>query len=249
MSAAPESARPRPLVATKFRPPANRGSLIQRPHLVESLSRTLDCKLALVHGPAGFGKTTLATQWFWQLRGQGISAAWLSVDASDNDLDRFLGYLTEAVRTAEPDIGVGLRETIEANPGSATDFVLDTLAKDLAVHEAPLVLFIDDWHLIRQTSVHEALQLLLARAPVNLHFVVTSRTRGGVPLARLRVQNELIEIDAAALRFDLEESRSYLAMGRSPQLAPDDVAALWRSTEGWAAALQLASLSLRSSVI
>jgi len=239
--------RPKPLVSTKLRPPSNRGTLIERPQLIQTLRETLTRKLALIYGPAGFGKTTLATQWYAELRHAGTSVAWLAVDASDNDLNRFLGYLVEAVRSAEPDMGEGLRDVIEANPDTSVDFVLDTLVNDLSLHDADFVLFLDDWHLVNETRVHEALQLLLSRSPPNLHVVVASRTRTGIPLARLRVQNELVEIDAARLRFDFEESRTYLTAVKSLDLRPEDLVALWRSTEGWAAALQLASLSLRES--
>ena len=239
--------RQKPLVTTRFRPPTPRGSLIERPSLLHTLRETLSRKLALIYGPAGFGKTTLATQWHAELRAAGTSTAWLAVDASDNDLNRFLLYLVEAVRSAEPDMGEGLRELIEANPDSASDFVIDTLVNDLSVHDDHFVLFLDDWHLVREAPVHEALQLLLARSPANLHVVVASRTRTGVPLARLRVQNELVEIDASRLRFDYEESRTYLTDVKSLDLPPEDLMALWRSTEGWAAALQLASLSLREA--
>ncbi len=239
--------RPKPLVSTKLRPPSNRGTLIERPQLILTLRETLSRKLALIYGPAGFGKTTLATQWFAELRGAGTSVAWLAVDASDNDLNRFLGYLVEAVRGTEPDMGEGLHQVIEANPGSAVDFVIDTLVNDLSLHDADFVLFLDDWHLVSDTRVHEALQMLLSRSPPNLHVVVASRTRTGIPIARLRVQNELVEIDASRLRFDFEESRTYLTSVKSLDLRPEDLMALWRSTEGWAAALQLASLSLRES--
>lgn len=237
--------RQKPLVTTKLHPPATRGTLLPRPRLLELLRQTLERKFALVHGPAGFGKTTLAAQWYAELRAGGQSASWLSTDASDNDINRFLAYLVEALRSAEPDIGRGLREVIEANPGSAVDHVIDALVNDLAVHDTPFVLFLDDWHLVREPDVHEALHTLIARSPANLHVVVTSRTRGGVPLARLRVQNELVEIDAAQLRFDLDESHTYLTSTKALALPDEDVQALWRSTEGWAAALQLASLSLR----
>lgn len=239
--------RQKPLVTTKLRPPANRGALIERPHLLEVLNRTLSCKLALVHGPAGFGKTTLAAQWFERLKASKVGAAWLAVDSSDNDVNRFLAYLVEAVRVAEPDIGTGLRDVIEANPHSAADFVIDTLVNDFSLHDGEFVLFIDDWHLIQEAQVHNTLQLLLSRMPANLHLVITSRARTGVPISRLRVQDELVEIDTTDLRFDFEESKAYLSLAKSVTLSAEDLLALWRSTEGWAAALHLASISLRES--
>src|SRR5262249_40376559 len=114
--------RQKPLVTTKLRPPSNRGSLIARPQLLRVLDQSLSCKLALIHGLAGFGKTTIAAQWFGQLKSAGVAVAWLAIDASDNDVNRFLSYLVEAIRIADPDMGGGLRDVIEANPGSAVDF-------------------------------------------------------------------------------------------------------------------------------
>jgi ATP/maltotriose-dependent transcriptional regulator MalT len=198
----------RPLVTTKLRPPTNRGALVDRPQLLNRLREAMKRKLALIHGPAGFGKTTLAAQWYVELKSAGVLTAWITIDASDNDANRLLAYLVESFRTADPDMGSGLREVIEANPGSALDFVLDALINDLSVHDADFVLFIDDWHLVRESVTQDALQLLISRAPPNLHVVVASRTRAGVPLTRLRVQNEVIEIDATHLRFDYEESRT-----------------------------------------
>lgn len=212
---------------------------------MEILRQTLTRKLALIHGPAGFGKTTLAAQWYEQLKSSGVGAAWLTIDASDNDLNRFLAYVVEAVRIVEPDIGAGLRDVIEANPGSASDFVIDTLVNDFSLHDGEFVLFVDDWHLVRERPVHDTLQLLLSRIPPNLHLVVTSRVASSVPLTRLRVQDDLVEIDATGLRFDYEESKAYLSEAQA--LPADDIMALWRSTEGWAAALHLASISLRRS--
>jgi ATP/maltotriose-dependent transcriptional regulator MalT len=241
------AARQKPLVITKLRPPRNRGSLIQRPKLIDALRQTLGRKLAIIHGPAGYGKTTLAAQWFEELRASGVTTSWLAIDAADNDINRFLAYLVESIRDAAPELGEGLRDVIEANPRSGVDFVLDSLVADFSIHDGEVVLFIDDWHLINEGPVHDALQLLLTRSPANLHIVVASRTRLKLALTKLRVQGELVEIDAADLRFDLEESKAYILDAKGIELRSDDLMALWRSTEGWAAALQLASLSLRGS--
>lgn len=238
------SSRKLPLLTTKLRAPVWRGPLIQRPQLIGTLRQALAGRLALVYGPAGFGKTTLAAQWYAELRQAGACVAWLSLDDSDNDLNRFLAYLVESLRSAEPEIGEGLAGVIEANPGSAADHVIDTLINDLSLLDQPLVLFVDDWHLIADAAIHEVLRRLLSRSPPGFHMVITSRSRAGLPVTRLRVQGELVEIDASRLRFDLEESRAYLTTVKALQLSADDVLALWRSTEGWAAALQLASLSL-----
>lgn len=239
--------RQRRLVASKLRAPTWRGALIARPQLLAALEGVLTRKLALIHGPAGFGKTTLATQWADQLRVRRIGVAWLSLDAADNDLNRFLAYLLEAVRAFDGGVGSSLRGLIEANPDSSADYVLDTLLADLALQDGESVLFIDDWHLIHDAAVQSSVQHLLMHLPPNLHVVITSRTRGGVPLSRLRVHDLLVEIDSTALRFDLEESRTFLSQHESISLSTEDQSSLWRTTEGWAAALHLASISLRAS--
>ncbi|MES2007562.1 MAG: LuxR C-terminal-related transcriptional regulator [Pseudomonadota bacterium] len=237
--------RQSPLVTTKLRPPFNKAKLIERARLVETLGQTLAHKLVLIHGPAGFGKTTLATQWYARLSQEGAVVAWLSVDASDNDLERLLAYVVEAIRAVEPDIGSGLAQVIESNPGNAAEFVLGSLINEFELYDQEFVLFLDDWHLISEPKIHEALELFLSRVPPNFHLIVASRTRVGLPLARLRVQNELIEINATDLRFDYEESSMFLSNTKALELSPVDLATLWRSTEGWVAALQLAAISLR----
>ncbi|MFT3791863.1 MAG: LuxR C-terminal-related transcriptional regulator [Rudaea sp.] len=239
--------RQKPLVTTKLRPPRNRGALIRRPKLIAALQQTLNRKLALVHGPAGYGKTTLAAQWFEELGASGVAASWLAIDAADNDINRFLAYLVESIHVADPELGSGLHEVIEANPRSGVDFVLDGLVNDFSVLEGNFVLFLDDWHLITNEAVHSALDLLITRSSPNVHIVVISRTRLNLPSTRLRVQGELVEIDTSLLRFDLEESKAYLTVAKGLKLRDDDLRALWQSTEGWAAALQLTSLSLLGS--
>lgn len=239
--------RQRKLLASKLRPPTWRGALIERPQLLAMLDRVMTRKLALVHAPAGFGKTTLAIQWVEQIRLRGIGVAWLSLDVADNDLSRFLAYLLEAVRALDGGVGASLRGVIEANPDAVTDYVLDTLLADLALQDGDSVLFIDDWHLIHDAAVQAVVQRLLLHLPPNLHVVITSRTRSGVPLSRLRVHDLLVEIDAASLRFDLDESCIFLSQQDSVTLSSEDQHSLWRTTEGWAAALHLASIALRSS--
>lgn len=235
------------IVWTKLRPPSNRAKLIERPFLIEMLQHTMERSLALLHAPAGFGKTTLAAQWYQALREHSVTTAWLSIDASDNDLQRFLVYLVEAIRAAEPEIGSGLIHVIEANPGNAAEWVIRDLINEFQVYDRDIVLFIDDWHLIHNAEIHEVLGLLLARTPPNFHLAIASRSREGIPVTKLRVRNELVELHAADLRFDFRESTSFLAEAKELELDEEDIRKLWRSTEGWVAALQLASISLRRS--
>lgn len=241
----PPMPRQTPIVATKLRPPSNSAALVERPRLRAVLAQVLTRKLALIHAPAGFGKTTLAAQWRDALLDQGVTASWLTVDAGDNDLARFLAYLVEAIRAVEPDIGSGLSALIESSLDGVSEFVLAELVNEFQVYDKEFVFFLDDWHLIRTAGIHKAVDFLLSSAPPNFHLVITSRSRENLPLARLRVQDALVEIDSAALRFNQAESGSFLEDAKALKLEAGDVRLLWRSTEGWAAALQLASISLR----
>lgn len=241
------SVHKKPFVTTKLRPPSNKAKLIDRPRLMEILKHSLAYKLILIHGPAGFGKTTLAAQWHDRLAAENTMVAWLAVDSTDNDLERFLGYIIEAIRHVEPNIGSGLAEVLEANPGNASEYVLGALINEFELYDGEFVLFLDDFHLIHEPKIHESLEFLLLHIPSNLHVIVTSRSLSGMPLARLKVQNELLEINATDLRFDYEESSAFLSDAKALELNTDDLMGLWRTTEGWVAALQLASISLRRS--
>lgn len=234
-----------PIVATKLRPPSNSASLVERPRLIADLAQVLTRKLALIHAPAGFGKTTLAAQWRETLLGQGVTVSWLTVDAGDNDLARFLTYAVEAVRSVEPDIGSGLTALIESSLDGVSEFALAALINEFEVYDQEFVFFLDDWHLIQDSSIHKAVDFLVSRAPPNFHLVITSRTRENVSLAKLRVQDALVEINAADLRFNQAESGRFLEAAQALKLDAEDVRLLWRGTEGWVAALQLASISLR----
>lgn len=235
----------KPIVATKLRPPSNAAALVARPRLTDALAHVLTRRLALIHAPAGFGKTTLAVQWSDSLAAREVTTSWLSLDAADNDLPKFLAYVVEAIRIVEPDIGSGLTALIESSVEGVAEFVLGELVNEFQTYDREFVLFLDDWHLIHDFTIHAAVDFLLSRAPANFHLIVTSRSRENLPLARLRVQDELVEIDSADLRFSHAESNSFFEGAKVQKLGRDEVESLWRSTEGWVAALQLASISLR----
>jgi serine/threonine-protein kinase PknK len=234
-----------PIVATKLRPPSSSATLVARPRLLDGASQVLTRRLALIHAPAGFGKTTLAMQWVEWLRLRGVTASWLTLDQSDNDLPGFLTYVVEAIRSVETDLGSGLATLIESSLDGIAEFALGELVNELQTYDREFVLVLDDWHLIHSADIHRAVEFLLLRAPPNFHLVVTSRSRENLPLARLRVQDALVEVDATNLRFSRIESGNFLEGSKALSLAAEEVNSLWRSTEGWIAALQLASISLR----
>lgn len=241
----PGQTRPTHVVSTRVHPPAYDGGLITRHRLIDVLRVGRAKRLALIHAPAGFGKTTLAVQWQRALRSDGVSVAWLSLDRDDNDAGTFLGHLIEAVRRVEPALGTDLGDLLEQNSGDAQRYVLTELINQIAEHQGPLAVVLDDWHLINNADTTSALNFLLDIGPDNLHLTVTSRTRAPA-IGKLKVRNQVTEIDAMQLRFDQKESAAFLLDLNALKLNGDDVQRLWSSTDGWIAALQLATLSLRN---
>lgn len=238
--------RPR-LISTKLKPPADSGNLLARPRLISKLAEGRNRRLTLIHGPAGFGKTTLAVQWRQALIESGVRVAWLSLDKEDDELERCLFYIVEAIRCVEPSIAVDAMSLLEAKSDQAAWFVLTDLVNELEACAGEFFLVLDDWHLIRNEAIQDALSFLIERAPANLHLVINSRTQPPLALAKLRVQNQLTEIEGGDLRFDMGESSTFLRELNHLSIGSDEANSLWRSTEGWIAALQLALLSLRAT--
>ncbi|MCK9930693.1 LuxR C-terminal-related transcriptional regulator [Frankia sp. Mgl5] len=238
--------RPVLAVSTKFQAPSYDDGLVSRDRLIDQLREGRAKRLTLIHAPAGFGKTTLAVQWQRVLRAEGVPVAWLSLDRDDNDAVWFLSHLVEAVRRVEPTFAGGLVDVLEQHSGDAQRYVLTELVNQVAEHRRPLAIVLDDWHLIDNPKAAAALEFLLDVGPDNLHLIVTSRTRSPA-VGRLRVRNQVTEIDATQLRFDRNESAAFLLDLNALDLDSEDVHQLCSSTDGWVAALQLATLSLRNS--
>lgn len=234
--------------ATRFRPPATTRQLVERTRLIDLLRAGQRRRLTAIHAPAGFGKSTLAVQWRDVLTGEGIPVAWLAVDHDDNKAVWFLTHVIEALRVVRPALAQQLTEILEDHADDEPErYVLTALIDEVHRQDLRTTLVIDDWHLVSSSETIAALEFLLDRGCHHLQIVVTSRSRSGLPLSRMRVRDELVEIDSDDLRFDVTESDSFLRDVSGLRLEHDDVDGLTRTTDGWAAALQLASLSLRDS--
>jgi LuxR family maltose regulon positive regulatory protein/serine/threonine-protein kinase PknK len=233
-----------PSVTTKFQAPAQDGDFVARQRLIDLLQQSRGKRLALIHGPAGFGKTTLAVQWQRTLQQDGVPVAWLTLDRDDNDVVWFLSHLIDAVRRVEPSLAGELVAVLEEHSDDARRYVLTELINQIAEHGRPLAIVLDDWHLIEDRETAAALDFLLDVSPPNLHLVITSRTRAPA-IEGLLVRNQASEIDGDQLRFDHQESASFLRDLNALALDNEQVHQLWSNTDGWVAALQLASLSLR----
>ena len=233
-----------PLIETKLHIPSSRRNLLARPRLYTRLADALDAKLLLVSAPAGFGKTTLITEWLGTVVESGAAVAWLSLDERDNDPALFWSYVLAALESAAPDLGTNARSLLDSE-GTPPDAVLATLVNELHGIDRDVVLVLDDFHVIDRNEIQDGVTYLLDHLPERAHLVLTSRADPGLPLARLRVRRELVEIRAADLRFTAEEALAYLNGAMGLELTADDIATLEARTEGWIAALQLAALSMQ----
>ena len=232
-----------PLLETKFHVPKRRRSLVARSRLSERLSGA-ESALVLVSAPAGFGKTTLLTEWLAASAVDGPAVAWLSLDQRDNDPALFWTYVITALERAAPTVGVGALSLLSSGQ-SPMEAVLPTLLNELQAVANEVVLVLDDYHVIQAHDVHNGMAYLLEHAPQQLHVVIASRSDPSLPLARLRARGELVEIRAVDLRFTPEEATTYLNDVMGLQVETHDVVALEGRTEGWIAALQLAALSMQ----
>jgi LuxR family maltose regulon positive regulatory protein len=229
------------LLATKLHVPRTHRGLVPRPRLVGRLTQGLEGELTLVCAPAGFGKTALLADW---TRRSGRAVAWLSLDAGDNDPARFWRHAAAALGGVRDGVDAQLAPLLRPPPRSF-ESVVTALVNELAAVPGELVLVLDDYHLIESEAVHESLAFLLEHLPAGLRLVVASRADPPLPLGRLRARGQLVELRAAELRFTSGEAAALLREAVGPDLPEDAVAALTARTEGWAAGLQLAALSLR----
>ncbi|MFD1505631.1 helix-turn-helix transcriptional regulator [Georgenia yuyongxinii] len=232
-----------PLLQTKLHVPRTRHALVPRPRLIARLGGPGESALTLVSAPAGFGKTTLLTEWLATAPADGWAVAWLSLDPRDNDPALFWTYVVAALDTAAEGVGAGARSLLDA--GQATETVLATLINDLHAVAHDVALVLDDYHVIDSPQVNDAMGFLVEHMPPQLHLVIAGRADPALPLARLRGRGELAEIRAADLRFTPDEAAEYLNEKMGLTLTARDVEALEQRTEGWVAALQLAALSMR----
>ncbi|WP_307609937.1 LuxR C-terminal-related transcriptional regulator [Pseudarthrobacter sp. W1I19] len=238
-----------PVLATKLFVPAPRPQITSRPRLFKRLTDDLSAsrKLSLVCAPAGFGKSTLLSEWITQRRRQhpDVCIAWLSLDAHDNDPSRFLAYVVAALQGVDPEIGAEITGLRHSGQVLAVEPALTSLINDIARSGKEFILVLDDYHVIEERQVHEALAFLLDHLPPQLHLVIATRSDPPLSLARLRSRGELTEFRAADLRFTFDEAADFLNQVMNLGLSVDDIAALETRTEGWIAGLQLAGVSLR----
>ena len=253
---------PIPILATKLYIPPPPPKAVFRPRLIERLNEGLHRKLTLISAPAGFGKTTLVSEWVAGRREQckpEVCVAWLSLDERDSDPVRFLTYLVAAFRTSAPDIGAEVLSALESPQPPPVETVLIALLNEINTFQSnpstgsgvTFILVLDDYHLIEarpvdaSTSVDDALTFLIEHLPPKIHLVITTREDPSLPIPRLRARGQVVEVRAADLRFTPSEAAEFLDQVMGLHLPEEEVAALETRTEGWIAGLQLAALSMK----
>ena len=233
------------LLTTKLYVPRAHPNLVPRPRLAELLAEGMNRKLTLVSAPAGFGKTTLLSEWRMIHLDSEYPLAWVSLEEADNDPSRFLSYLIAALQAIEEDTGEAALASLRSPQPALPESVLSMLINEIAAVSYDFTLVLDDYHAIDAQPVHGAITFLLEHMPPQMHLVIASRTDPPLPLARLRAQGQVTEIRAADLRFSPDEAAAFLNDVMDLGLPAEDVVALAAGTEGWIAGLQLAALSMR----
>lgn len=233
---------------TKFHKPTWRNDGVTRSRLLAMLQASLQARhqLILLSAPAGYGKTTLMAEWLAELEATAVSTAWLSLDEADNDPARFLSYFLATCQRLNADVGQGAQSLLGLPQTPPPPTILDPLINDLAALEEPAVLILDDYHLIHNPQIHEALEYFLDHQPPQIRLVLTTRTDPPLALSRLRVRGQLCEIRAHDLRFTGPEARQFCNQMMQLDLAQEDLTVLETRTEGWPAGLQLAALALQN---
>lgn len=229
-----------PLV-TKVLLPRVPAGLIARPRFAEVLAQAGEKRLILIKASAGFGKTTLALTWAERMRRDGARVAWLALEPDDDEPTRFLYYVAQALQQGCDGVGAGALALIAEASLAAPQAVIAALINALAEVEDEIYLFLDDYHYLSAPMIHEAVAFLLRHAPPQLHLVLITRADPPLHLARLRVQNQVLEIDTATLRFAPDETRRFLEQEQSARMEASDARQVHLTTEGWPAALRIAA--------
>ncbi|GIE98543.1 LuxR C-terminal-related transcriptional regulator [Paractinoplanes rishiriensis] len=230
------------LLSTKLFVPRPRADLVLRPRLIAHLNAGLAvARCSLLSAPAGAGKTSLLAAWLAQV---DRPVGWLALDERDQTVNQVLRYLVAACQAIAPTCGRKALAWLDA-PSLRPEAVVTELVNDVARLPAPGVLVLDDYHLVRDPAVHEAIAFLLDHLPPALHLVIASREDPPLPLPRLRARRQLAEVRATDLGFSVDEAAAFLDTGLGLRLPEEQVAMLVDRTEGWAAGLQLAGLAMR----
>ena len=222
------------------------GSQIRRDTLLAHLDEVLERRLTIVHAPAGYGKTSLLSQWRQHFAPDFALVAWLTLESDDSDLKRLIQYLSMAVSTRQDSAANGEDERMSADlpPRAALSAIINRLARV----KLPVILIFDDYHRVENAVVTDFLKSLIRLAPQNCHFVVASRDYPWLGQSVLAAEEQLLELTVDELKFSALETEAILARNSNVTLATDDIRRIYEATEGWPIALQLTTLSLKRGI-
>ncbi len=235
------------LLSTKLAPPRPRPSLVVREALLARLDEGLEHKLTLLSAPAGFGKTTLVSEWIaaHNEHQDALSVAWVSLDLGDNDPVRFWRYAITACQALHENVGESALALLQGSRRLPLETLLTTFINDLAQCTCRGVLVLEDYHVITSQQISESVTYFIDHLPATLHLLMLTRSNPPLPLARLRAHDDLYELDAADLRFSSEETRAFLRQTFPFPLSNEAISRLEARTEGWVAGLRLLALALQ----
>src|SRR4029078_11220846 len=229
-------------LTTKLYLPPARQTLVERPVLLDELSEGLRGRLTLVSAPAGFGKNLLVPAVHKQCE---TPLAWVSLDEEDNEPLRFLDYLIGALQMVDKDLGDESVELLRRSSAPPLKVVLTSLLNEINAYDKEFVMAFDDYHVITEHGIHDALSYLIERLAPHAPALIATRSDPPFPLGRMRARGDLKELRAGDLRFDKSEAAALLIEVMNLELTPNDIAALDERTEGWIAGLQLSALTLQ----
>lgn len=235
---------PLTLMHTKVLIPPLQPNLLPRPHLIERLDRSLHpgLKLTLISAPAGYGKTTALIQWAHL---SNASIGWFSLDDSDNELERFFRYLVLAWEAVQPEIRRSALDTLLSGLTPNSEAVLAAFINAADAVPDHTALILNDYHLIEEPSIHQALAFLLEHLPPKFHFVLVVRGEPPLPLSRYRARGEMQELGVAELRFRPEEASAFLSVSTGLAITPKEIGSLEQQLEGWVAGFQMSVIALK----
>jgi LuxR family maltose regulon positive regulatory protein len=230
------------LLHTKLNIPPVRASQVPRVDLIQKLDKLREYKLALIVASAGYGKTALVSEWIAQ---SSTRVVWFSIEAGDNDPTRFWDYVIAAIKTVYPDMGEQTLTLLHEPQPLPVETILSTLINELSALPDLLTLVLDDYHVIDSVFIHEGIGFLIEHMPAQMRLMMTTRTDPPLPLARMRVRGQLLELRSADLRFSPPQIAAFFTDVMGLTLTPDEIAVLDKRVEGWIAGLQLAGLALQ----
>jgi LuxR family maltose regulon positive regulatory protein len=229
------------LLKTKYYIPPTRPEFVPRPHLIGKLDSGLSKKLTLVSAPAGFGKTTLLSEWIGSL---SRPAAWLTLDTNENDPVQFWLYFIGALQRISDRVGDAAINILQAIPLQPLESILTIVINEITDNMPEFIIVLDDYHLISAQPIHESITFMIEHSPLNMHLVISSRTDPPLPLTRIRANNLLAEFRAEDLRFNFEESKTFFDRLLT-NISEEGISEIFKRTEGWIVGLQMAFLSMK----